>query len=152
MALQTAASVLHWLDHDDVRWHRADVSLSLGVFGWHVWRAAAAGHRGALACGAGSALLFSVRKGCREAAILVEKNNKQDWWRTLRLVVPHAAFRYLAFWMVMLVHGQPWRWSTTLFYVGGVVAACTVFFSRVLDQFFMLVTGKELCRSPGRIM
>ena len=31
-------------------------------------------------------------------------------------LVPHAAFRFFAFWFVMLVHSAPFSWPLSIFY------------------------------------
>ena len=110
MFIQTLASIAHWLAYSNKVFHNTDKFLSLGVFMWNVlliltnW---SSGALPALYAAAASASLFKVRVGMREKAFVSYK---------FLYVLPHTAFRFFAFWFVMLLHGQQWSWGLTLYY------------------------------------
>jgi len=115
MTIQTLASIAHWLVYHNNAFHRADVVLSTGVFLWNVWYLVTARPTQtleALMAAGASAACFRARVGVRDK-MLVSYHFVH--------VLPHAAFRFFAFWFVMLSHGQPWSWSLSAFYW------CTVF-------------------------
>lgn len=105
MCAQTAASMGHWTWYEHTVLHRVDVALSTLAF---VWNAAVLAHVPfnpyvvrAWTCAGIAVLLFATRKGWRERAMVAHRPC---------YVVPHAAFRFFAFWFVVSVHGQPWSW------------------------------------------
>ena len=110
MGVQTVASVAHWLAYENEAFGRADRWLSMGVFGWNVWLLATVRPTRwaeALAAAVLSVACFRARIGVREKTLVSYR---------LAHVVPHAAFRFWAFWFVMLLHGQAWSWGLSAFY------------------------------------
>lgn len=110
MCVQTAASIGHWLVYSNSSLHKIDKGLSIGVFVWNVFIILFVRPRQfeqAVLAAAASACVFKLRTGIREKALTSYR---------FVYVIPHAAFRFFAFWFVMLLHGQSWSWGLTAFY------------------------------------
>ena len=61
------------------------------------------------ACAAASAACFAISATWQPRSRAL----REGGYHTL---VPHAAFRFFAFWFVMLVHSAPFSWPLSLFY------------------------------------
>lgn len=115
MFVQALVSLDHWLRYRD-DWRKAlDIAVSQLVFVAHLWLVWAHGYPRDSpsllpACRAYAVLavvLFYANAflfRCRQRAV---RDDDPACYRAWHLV-PHSAFRYCAFWFVMLVHGRAW--------------------------------------------
>ena len=116
MILTTLLSIQHWLVYNSTTWHKADRNASSMVFIFHVfliWYGEHVKLAGAVGFALASAACFKFRKGVRNKAML--------HYKAVQLL-PHASFRFFAFWFVMFVRGQPWSWTLTAIYWFSILA------------------------------
>ena len=110
MILATMLSIQHWLVYNSTTWHKADRNASSIVFVFHgflmLYRKLV-NIKVTFCFALASASCFKFGKGVRNKAMLQYKAVQ---------LLPHASFRFFAFWFVMFVHGQPWSWTLTTIY------------------------------------
>jgi hypothetical protein len=110
MIVTTLLSIRHWLDFDRITWHKADCNVSSIVFVLHgvlMWYRTLVNYHVTVCFALASASCFIFGNGMRNKALL--------HYRAVQLL-PHASFRFFAFWFVMFVHRQPWSWTLTVIY------------------------------------
>ena len=117
MIIQTGVSVDHWVQYRE-GWRKVlDITLSQLVFIWHLYLILGLGYprdprlkQQCAVCAALSAFLFyfnAIVLRCRARSMV--RYTLRELWQLL----PHSTFRFFAFWMVMMVHGQSWSWPLT---------------------------------------
>lgn len=110
MWLQTLFSILHWKYYYNRIFHSMDTVLSTYTFIYHLilLESIEIYYRNmALLFALLAVIVFYNRKGYRESALVKYK---------IIYVIPHAMFRFLAFWFVITIYNKDFSLLLSLFY------------------------------------
>ena len=110
MWLQTLFSILHWKYYYNRIFHSMDTALSTYTFIYHLilLESIEVYYRNmALLFALLAVIVFYNRKGYRESALVKYK---------IIYVIPHAMFRFLAFWFVITIYNKDFSLLLSLFY------------------------------------
>ncbi len=110
MSFQIIFSLLHWKYYNNKLFHNIDIIISSYIFIHHLsliyWIERNYRNR-AIIFAILTLLVFNNRKGYREKALKKYK---------IIYVIPHALFRYLAFWFIMSIYKKDFNINLSILY------------------------------------